>query len=146
MARVESVSLVDDLNGGEADETVVFSLDGREMEIDLSSAHAGELRDALAPYIGAARKATARRSYARVMSRPAGNREENSRIRAWAIEQGMKVSERGRIPREVLNAYANRSTAPAAAPPAPDEAEPAPTAPGAEKPKRRSRKKTTDAA
>lgn len=125
----------------------MFSLDGREMEIDLSSTHAGELRDALAPYIGAARKATARRSYARVVSRPARDREENSRIRAWAIEQGMKVSERGRIPGEVLDAYANRSTAPAAvAPPAPDEAEQAPTAAAAEKPKRRSRKKTTDAA
>lgn len=133
MASVTSVSLVDDLDGGEANETISFSLDGKELEIDLSSKHAAELRDALAPYIGAARKVTGRRSYARITSpRAASNRDENQQIRAWAVEQGMKISERGRIPGAVIEAYRDRGNA-----------RPAPAAEfqAAEaKPKRRSRK------
>ena len=143
MARVESVSLVDDLSGGEADETITFSLDGREMEIDLSSQHASELRDALAPYIGAARKVPGRQTYARVSTSPstsAKSREENGRIRAWAIEHGMKVAERGRIPSEVIEAYANRGSTTAKAPAAEFQA-----AETTEAPKRRSRKKTAAA-
>ncbi|SDG27978.1 Lsr2 protein [Pseudonocardia oroxyli] len=164
MARVESVSLVDDLDGGVADETVAFSLDGKELEIDLSSTHATELREALAPYVGAARRITATRPHARAATtrttRTAGNREENGRIRAWALEQGMKVSERGRIPSEVLHAYADRAaiadTAPrpsstTAGKVADKAAEFSGTSSGdaaaaTEKPKRRSRKKATTAA
>ncbi len=130
MARVESVSLIDDFDGGKADESVGFSIDGRDLEIDLSAKHASELRAALAPFIGAARRVSAggNRSQVRTLS-TAANRQQNQEIRAWATDNGFTVSERGRIPAEVLRAFADRDNALAAA-----EAE--------EKPKRRPRKKT----
>lgn len=137
MAQVTEVTLVDDLDGGKADETVAFSLDGKSFEIDLSAAHASQLRDAMASYIDAARRATAgggRRSLPRVVStQPKSNREENAAVRQWAQRNGYKVSERGRIPSEVLQAYADRDDTPA---PAVVE----------EKPKRRTRRKAADAA
>ena len=57
MAQKVQVLLVDDLDGGEASETVSFALDGSSYEIDLSGKNAEEMRDALAKYVGAARKA-----------------------------------------------------------------------------------------
>jgi Lsr2 len=107
MARQTTITLVDDLDGVEADEQVEFSVDGRSYEIDLSAVNAGRLRDALAPFISAARRAGARRSTptAAAPSRPSSSRAQNQAIREWAIAQGMKVSERGRIPTNVLTAY-----------------------------------------
>ncbi len=137
MARVESVSLVDDLDGSGADETVSFGLDGKSFEIDLSEKHAAELRDALAPFVGAARKAggSTRSSYQRVSSNgsrsSAESRERNAAIRSWASENGFEVSERGRMSSTVIAAYENRGSAPVAV-----------EAAVAEKPKR-SRKKVS---
>jgi len=54
MASVTEVRLVDDIDGGEADETVAFDLDGKNYEIDLSENHAAKLREVLAPYAAAA--------------------------------------------------------------------------------------------
>lgn len=112
MAQKVMVSLVDDLDGGTAEETVGFGLDGRSYEIDLSSANAGKLRDALAEFVAAARRAgggrRGRRSAAVSAggaSRAAVDREQNQAIRDWARKQGMEVSDRGRIPAEVLEAY-----------------------------------------
>jgi hypothetical protein len=102
--------LVDDLDGGDADETVKFALDGKEFEIDLSKKNAGKLRSALEPFMKAAQKlgrAPARRSAAggRGSASVPSNREQNQAIRDWARKRGMKVSDRGRIPAEVLEAY-----------------------------------------
>ncbi len=107
MARHTTITLVDDLDGVEADEQVEFSVDGRSYEIDLSAVNAGRLRDALAPFISAGRRTGARRSAptGAVPSRPTSSRAQNQAIREWAIAQGMKVSERGRIPTNVLTAY-----------------------------------------
>lgn len=110
MAQKVLVSLVDDLDGSEADETVEFGLDGISYQIDLSTDNAGELRDALAQYIEHARRSGGRkRSAARVAagpSRPATvDREQNQAIRAWARKSGFNVSDRGRIPTEVVEAY-----------------------------------------
>jgi nucleoid-associated protein Lsr2 len=107
MARQTTITLVDDLDGGEADEQVEFSVDGRSYEIDLSAVNAGRLREALAPFISVARRTGARRSAptAAAPSRPSSSRAQNQAIREWAIAQGMKVSERGRIPTNVLTAY-----------------------------------------
>ena len=107
MARQTTITLVDDLDGVEADEQVEFSVDGRSYEIDLSAANAGRLRDALAPFISAGRRTGARRSApaGAAPSRPSSSRAQNQAIREWAIAQGMKVSERGRIPTNVLTAY-----------------------------------------
>ena len=105
MARQTTVTLVDDLDGSEAEEQVEFSVDGRSYEIDLSMVNASRLRDALAPFVSAARRTGARRAAAAAPARAASDRAQNQAIREWAIAQGMKVSERGRIPTNVLTAY-----------------------------------------
>ena len=110
MARKIVHQLVDDIDGSVLDvgegETVHFSLDGSAYEIDLTGAHADELRAALAPYIAAARR-TQRAGTARpaaASKRPSRNPETAS-IRAWAGKNGYKLSERGRIPADVIEAY-----------------------------------------
>jgi hypothetical protein len=110
MAQKVTVTLVDDLDGTDAEETVEFGLDGAAYQIDLSEENAERLRDALAEYVDHARRSGGRK---RATARPAGrpvrpasaDREQNQAIRAWARKQGMKVSDRGRIPSEVIDAY-----------------------------------------
>ncbi|SFP53624.1 Lsr2 protein [Amycolatopsis arida] len=109
MAQKVLVSLVDDLDGSEAEETVEFGLDGVSYQIDLSAENAEELRDALAQYIEHARRSGGRKRSpraAKVAARPASvDREQNQAIRAWARKNGYQVSDRGRIPSEVVEAY-----------------------------------------
>ncbi|GAA5171613.1 Lsr2 family protein [Pseudonocardia eucalypti] len=110
MAQQVLVSLVDDLDGEVANETVEFGLDGKSYEIDLSNKNASQLRDALADYVAAARRPgnSRRRSAAGAAGgvRRAGvDREQNQAIREWARKRGMKVSDRGRIPADLLEAY-----------------------------------------
>lgn len=111
MAQKVTVTLVDDLDGSTAEETVEFGLDGVNYQIDLSDDNAARLRDALNEYVDHARRAGGRkRSAGRApvgrAPRPASaDREQNQAIREWARKQGMKVSDRGRIPAEVLEAY-----------------------------------------
>ena len=109
MAKKTTVTLVDDLDGSQAEEQVAFAVDGRSYEIDLSAANGARLREALAPYISAARRTGGRRASAgaAVATRPSTDREQNQAIREWAVQQGMKISERGRIPSNVLDAYHN---------------------------------------
>ena len=107
MAQIQEVRLVDDLDGGDADETVEFGFDGRNYEIDLSKGNADKFREALAQFVGAARRTGggAVRRRPATPGRPSVDREQNQAIRTWARNQGMKVNERGRIPSEVLEAY-----------------------------------------
>ncbi len=106
MAKQTTVTLVDDLDGSEADEQVEFAVDGKTYEIDLSTANSARLREALAPFISAARRSGGRRgSGTATISRSSADREQNQAIREWAQQQGMKISERGRIPSNVLEAY-----------------------------------------
>ena len=107
MAKQTTVILVDDLDGSEATEQVLFAVDGTSYEIDLSAQNSAKFREALAPYISAARRRSGRRStYASAApARPTSDREHNQSIREWAATQGMKISERGRIPSNVLEAY-----------------------------------------
>jgi hypothetical protein len=107
MAQKVTVSLVDDLSGSQADETVSFGLDGKSYEIDLSSKNADKLRGALADYVAAARRPGGGRKApaASAARRPAVDREQNQAIREWARNKGMKVNDRGRIPTEVADAY-----------------------------------------
>ncbi len=104
MAQKVSVILVDDMTGGEADETVEFGLDGTGYEIDLNHKNAQELRELLKPYTEKGRKVTsaARRP---PRARTAPDEERNKRMRAWAKEQGFKISERGRVPAEIAAKY-----------------------------------------
>jgi hypothetical protein len=109
VAQIREIRLVDDLDGAEADETVEFGVDGKNYEIDLSEKNAAKLRDALAEFVAAARRtSTGRRRGAAgggAARRPAIDREQNQAIREWARKRGMKVSDRGRIPSEVLETY-----------------------------------------
>jgi hypothetical protein len=109
VAKQTTVTLVDDLDGSVADEQVEFAMDGKAYEIDLSSANSARLREALAPFISAARRTGGRRRSggggAVATARPSTDREQNQAIREWAQKQGLKISERGRIPSNVLEAY-----------------------------------------
>jgi len=106
MAQKVTVSLVDDLSGSQADETVSFGLDGKNYEIDLSGKNAEKLRGALADFVAAARRPGGRKASASVAARrPVVDREQNQAIREWARGKGMKVNDRGRIPSEVVDAY-----------------------------------------
>ncbi|MBB6392527.1 histone-like nucleoid-structuring protein Lsr2 [Microbacterium thalassium] len=110
MARRIVHQLVDDIDGtvlevGEG-ETVTFSLDGVAYEIDVTDAHAGELRDALAPFIAAARTVSSRTTVAAApRKRRRSGQQDYSVVREWAKANGYTVSERGRVPAAVLEAY-----------------------------------------
>ncbi|GAB3277868.1 Lsr2 family protein [Actinocorallia lasiicapitis] len=108
MARETIVRLVDDLDGGAADEAVSFALDGVAYEIDLSTENAKKLRDSLAQFVEHSRKAGSVKRAGRGVGRPArgtSSRERSADIRAWAKGQGIKVNERGRIPASVVEQY-----------------------------------------
>lgn len=109
MARRIVHQLVDDIDGtllevGEG-ETVRFSLNGTAYEIDLTNSHADELRAALDPYIKAGRRASAVGVRTAAPRRRASRDSEVGEIREWAKKNGFKVSERGRISAEVMEAY-----------------------------------------
>jgi hypothetical protein len=93
---------VDDIDGSEADGTVRFGFGGAEYEIDLNRRHADQFAKALAPFIEAARKVPLSRRPVRGARAP---RHDQSDVRAWAREQGIKISNRGRIPADVLARY-----------------------------------------
>ena len=118
MATMTTVTLVDDLDGSEASESVSFALDGASYEIDLSDDNAGKLRDALAGFVAGARrvdggrrgpgrpKATAPKAgKAPRGPRTAPDREQTAAIREWARGNGFEVSERGRLSATVLAAF-----------------------------------------
>jgi hypothetical protein len=102
MQRVD-VQLEDDLTGGPADETVEFGIDGRSYEIDLNARHAADFRRQLARFLEHA--SLVRPAHRRSPVRTLANRERSRQIRAWAEEQGLDISERGRLPREVIQQY-----------------------------------------
>jgi len=106
MAQKVLISMVDDIDGGEAHGTVTFGLDGVTYEIDLSDDHAAALRDELAPYIGSARRTGGRKARGTApASATAPNRERTQAIRAWATENGYEMSARGRISTSIVEAY-----------------------------------------
>jgi hypothetical protein len=112
MAKQVVTLLTDDLDGSEADRTVEFGLDGVNYTIDLSDKNVGKLRKALEPYIvagtrvgrgGVDRRGLGRARAAAPSSR--SNRDQNQAIREWAGKNGFEVSERGRIPASVVEAF-----------------------------------------
>jgi hypothetical protein len=105
MAQKIQTLLIDDLDGGEAESTVRFGLDGGDYEIDLSAKHAEALRKALEPYVSAARRAPGS-----AVRRPGRNGRRAARadgadpmaVREWAKSQGIEVKDRGRVPAELV--------------------------------------------
>jgi hypothetical protein len=106
MAQKITVVLEDDLDGGPASETVLFSLDGVAYEIDLNDGNAAGLRDAMAQYVGAGRRTGGRSASGRHhRGRSRGRSGRTAEIRAWARDNGHKVNERGRVPADIVAAY-----------------------------------------
>jgi hypothetical protein len=110
------VILEDDLEGGSADETVTFALDGVAYEIDLKSDNAEKLRGLLAPYVDKGRKqsgrlTSARRSTGRAAGRAVSGAADTAKIRAWAKENGYTVNDRGRVPSDIREAYERANAA-----------------------------------
>jgi len=103
VAQRVQIVLDDDLDGGKADETVSFALDGSAYEIDLSAKNAAKLRDALALYVGSARKVSSRSTRRTSRGRSAG--PAPSDVREWARANGYEVSDRGRVAAEIKDAY-----------------------------------------
>lgn len=104
MAQKVSIVLTDDLDGSDAAETISFSLEGSSYEIDLSEQNANRLRDALRPFIDAGRRTTGR-AKGTTPRRRSSKGGQATDIRAWAAEQGMNVSARGRVPAPIRAAY-----------------------------------------
>ena len=103
MAQKVHITLEDDLNGGDATETVAFGLDGRSYEIDLNAKNASALRDGLAKYVAVARRSG---SSGKVAARRRTQMGTSAReIRDWARSQGQKVPDRGRIPADIREAF-----------------------------------------
>jgi Lsr2 len=96
--------LIDDIDGGEAAETVPFSIDGTSYEIDLSGENAQILRVRLSLYVQHARKTG---TIDRRRGHTTSSREHSADIRAWAKARGIMVNERGRIPATVIEQYEN---------------------------------------
>jgi hypothetical protein len=101
MAQKVHVMLEDDLTGGPAENTVRFGIDGAAYEIDLNGPNASQLREILRPFVDHARKANSVKRRARGTA----NRERSADIRTWAKQAGIQVSDRGRIPGDVLAKY-----------------------------------------
>ena len=104
MAQKVHIVLEDDLDGSDATQTVSFALDGTSYEIDLNDGNAAGLRDALAAYVGHARKVSGSRRGRRPSASSAGAHSAKE-IRDWARSNGHKVPERGRIPSGVREAF-----------------------------------------
>jgi hypothetical protein len=100
MAKRVNTVITDDLDGSSAAEAVSFSFDGLAYEIDLGPANRERLRKSLEPFIDAGRRVRRRRS-----SRSASAQLETATIRAWAMDQGMQVAERGRISADIVSKY-----------------------------------------
>jgi nucleoid-associated protein Lsr2 len=99
MAQQVLERLVDDLDGSEGDETIEFSLDGKNLVIDLSAGNARRLREVLAPYVAAARRAggAPRRRQISTGKAAQRSRDDTAGMRRWLAENGYPVKERGRI-------------------------------------------------
>ena len=107
MAKKVTVELIDDFDGkSKAQETVLFSVDGVEYEIDLSNKNASKLREAFEQWTEPARKVgRISRGKSKTSARTAADREQTGVIREWAKNNGYNVSSRGRIQADIIAAY-----------------------------------------
>lgn len=103
MAQKVITTLLDDVDGSEANTTVSFGYQGKQYEIDLSELNAKALDESLQEFIPHARVVSGRKTATRPTSRP--DRETNDAIRAWATENGFQIAQRGRIPGTITEAY-----------------------------------------
>jgi hypothetical protein len=104
MAQKVQTFFIDDIDGGEAEGTVHFALDGTDYEIDLSAKHTSELHKALGKYVDHARKVSSVSKRA-----PRGRRGADTidthKVREWARERGLEIKDRGRVPANLVEQY-----------------------------------------
>jgi len=107
VAQKVSVTFACDYDSKEIPEgeqlTRAFSLDGRDYEIDLCERHSQKFDEVFTRFVGHARKVTGR--VTRTKRRTAANRQHSAEVRAWAKANGIEVSDRGRIPAQVISGY-----------------------------------------
>jgi hypothetical protein len=101
---ITTIELTDDVDGGKAERTIAFGFDGANYEIDLSKKNATAFERALRPYVDAARK-VGRANGRRARRGAASQSRDLGAVRAWARANGHAVSDRGRVPAAVLDAY-----------------------------------------
>ncbi|MFJ7189702.1 histone-like nucleoid-structuring protein Lsr2 [Streptomyces bacillaris] len=112
MAQQTIIQLLDDLDGSEASETIVFGLDGKLYEIDLTDKNAAKLRKTLEPYVAKGRKVSQARGGRRGgTTQTAASSGDTALVRAWAKENGYEVNDRGRVPAEIKQAYSKAKAA-----------------------------------
>ena len=104
MAQKTQIILVDDIDGSEATQTVTFALDGENYEIDLNDDHAAALRETVEEWTVKARRVSGRRIRRRAGATPRTS-SDTQKVREWARANGYEVSDRGRIPASVREAY-----------------------------------------
>lgn len=101
--------LIDDMDGGEATTTIAFVINGDSFSLDLSQENADKFHETLAPFIAAAKKGAETR--AKLVDREAAGVEQRTAIREWARKKGLDISDRGRIPQDIIDAFhKNRGT------------------------------------
>lgn len=105
MAQKIQTLLIDDLDGGEADETLTFAFEGVQYEIDLASKNADKMRKVLGAYVAAGRRVGGRISKGKPASKSNGGNPDTAKIREWAMKSGYEINGRGRIPATVVGAY-----------------------------------------
>lgn len=106
MAKKQVVQFIDDLDGKVLDEfeTVRWGLDGKQFEFDTSPKHAEQFRNSLEKYVAASRKVTGGKQ-TRNGATPKSGKEQTQAIRDWARDEGYEVSDRGRIPAAIIEAF-----------------------------------------
>ncbi len=105
MARKVQMILLDDIDGGDAKRTATFALDGKAYEIDLNDENLDKLTEALAPFIEKARRSSTGGGRRPATRRTTPTGGDASAVRTWAREHGYEVSDRGRVPKEIRDAY-----------------------------------------
>lgn len=105
MAKTTEIRLTDDLDGSEAVEELTFALRGTTYEIDLNAKNVAALEKALDTFINAGRKPSIINRNGRALNRNRSTKEDVGALRAWARDNGFEVSDRGRLPAEIRDAY-----------------------------------------
>ncbi|MFC3455794.1 histone-like nucleoid-structuring protein Lsr2 [Amycolatopsis speibonae] len=134
MAKRVSVEILDDLDGSEATQTLPFALDGVSYEIDLSDKNAQALREEFDRYVAAGRRIGGRRIKVAVGQLTDGaapwrsaasgtDQEYDQQVRAWAAENGYTLSDQGRIPGEITEAFEAGTVASPVVEPEPEKPE-----------------------
>jgi hypothetical protein len=117
MAQKVITEFIDDLDGSPAERTFTFAVDGTNYEIDLSAENIAEFNSAIGGFIESARKikgskhSDGRRARSTEAAGGRQSREQTQAVRKWARQHGHHISNRGRIPASIQQAFDQAHTA-----------------------------------